>query len=166
MTTVKKLFQKALFGFSKKQVEEYCDQSRAAVLKLEQSKEEYRLKCDELQQQVEDFKQREREIGRALVNAAIVAKNIVADAEGKAKEILGKADLEVQAKFAESDKKLHQKTIALQAMEAEISGYRELCRRHATQLMDALEHLPGDENVEKNYGNNVVTFSEEKRQAY
>ncbi|MHB1315391.1 MAG: DivIVA domain-containing protein [Christensenellales bacterium] len=165
MEVMKKLFRRVFFGYSAKQVRAYYEQSQAEFAILERTQEEYRLKCGELQQQLEEYQQREREMGRVMVNASIVAKNIVNEAELESKRLLESAEQDIQAKLAACDEKLHQKTLALQAMESEISSYREMCRRHASQLLGVLDNSREEETGRKSFGSNVVVFSEDKKQA-
>ena len=165
MGIVRKLFPKAIFGYSKEQVEAYYDQSKAQLAELERIQLEYRSKCEEMERQLEEYRLQEKELAFALITASIAANNLMHDAESKAKNLLEETNRIIQQKIADSDEKLHQKSLALQAMEAEISNYREMCRRHASQLLDVLEQSKEEDSGRKFFGGNVVSFLEDKKQA-
>lgn len=132
-------------GYRSEDVDAFIDEVTSLVEALEEQNKGYQKEIKQMSQKVEECRQKEENIGAALMNAQRQADSIIREANHKAEIILNDATLKSESIISNTQAEVKSQQLAIQKMQHEISSFKnrlmDIYKEHLT-LISALPSEP------------------------
>ena len=136
-------FAKAFSGYEMKTVDEFLEQVTADYGTLYKENSVLKSKMKVLVDKLEEYRNQEASLKKALITAQTTADNVIADAQKKASKILNDAENAAAAKVAEAEKETALSEAKISQARNAASSFIAAIEKDVKQHSEILERLKG-----------------------